>query len=172
MNKVLVIGSGGAGKSTFAARLGEALGLPVIHLDRFYWRAGWIETPKGEWRERVGELIRRDAWVMDGNYSGTLDIRLEACDAVVFLDVPRAVCLWRVLKRAVTYRKGGRPDMAEGCVEKIDLEFLRWIWDYPNRTRPGVMKMLGERARDKRVFVLRKQNEIESFLASARPPLR
>ncbi len=172
MKRVLVIGSGGAGKSTFAARLGEALGLPVIHLDRFYWRAGWVETPKGEWRGRVEELIRGDAWVMDGNYSGTLDIRLEACDAVVFLDVPRAVCLWRVLKRAVTYRKGGRPDMAEGCVEKIDLEFLRWIWDYPNRTRPEILKKIEERARGKSVVVLRKQGEIERFLAASRSSLR
>jgi adenylate kinase family enzyme len=172
VKKVLVIGSGGAGKSTFAARLGEALGLPVIHLDRFYWRAGWVETPKDEWQASVGELIGRNAWVMDGNYSGTLDIRLEACDAVVFIDVPRAVCLWRVLKRAVTYRKGGRPDMAEGCVEKIDLEFLRWIWDYPKRTRPKVLKMLEETARGKNVFVLRKRDEIESFLTAARTPLR
>ncbi|MDQ3907048.1 MAG: DNA topology modulation protein [Acidobacteriota bacterium] len=168
MKKILVIGSGGAGKSTFAARLGEASGLPVIHLDKFYWRAGWVETPKDEWRARVEELIRQDAWVMDGNYSGTLGARLEACDAVIFLDVPRAVCLWRALKRALTYRKGGRPDMAEGCAEKFDLEFMRWIWDYPNRTRPGVLNMIGERARDKRVFVLRKQDEIESFLAAAR----
>lgn len=172
MKKVLVIGSGGAGKSTFAARLGEARGLPVVHLDRFYWSAGWVETPKPEWRARVEELIRREAWIMDGNYSGTLDIRLEACDTVILLDVPRVVCLWRVLKRALTYRRGGRPDMAEGCDEKIDLEFLRWVWDYPKRARPGVLKMLKERARDKRVFVLRKQDEIESFLTASRLSFR
>ena len=170
MKKILIIGSGGAGKSTFAARLGERLGLPVIHLDRHYWNPGWVETPKAVWRERVEELIRGDAWVMDGNYSGTLDVRLEACDTVVFLDVARSVCLWRVVKRAATYRDGSRPDMTEGCRETFDLEFMRWIWDYPKRTRPEVLKRLEEHARDKNIFVLRTQEEIEKFLAAARAP--
>ncbi|MDT7604653.1 MAG: hypothetical protein QOF61_2650 [Acidobacteriota bacterium] len=168
MKKILVIGSGGSGKSTFSKRLGEALGLEVIHLDRLYWKSGWVETPKPEWRVRVEELIRRDAWVMDGNYSGTLDIRLEACDTVVFLDVPRSVCLWRVLKRVATYRRGGRADMAEGCAEKFDLVFMRWIWTYPKQKRLKIFKLLAEKARDKTVAVLRTQAEIESFLAACR----
>ena len=168
MKKVLVIGSGGAGKSTFARRLGEALGLEVIHLDKLHWHAGWVETPKPVWRERVEELVRRDAWVMDGNYSGTLDVRLAACDTVIFLDVPRVVCVWRVLKRVATYRDGVRPDMAEGCHEKFDLKFLHWVWGYPERTRPKVLKLLAEHARDKRVVRLRKRAEVERFLADIR----
>ena len=72
MKRVLVIGSGGAGKSTFATRLGARLGLPVIHLDRVYWQPGWVETPKDEWLRKVEEMCAADAWVMDGNYSGTL----------------------------------------------------------------------------------------------------
>jgi adenylate kinase family enzyme len=168
MKKILVIGSGGSGKSTFSKRLGEALGVEVIHLDRLYWKSGWVEPPKAEWRERVEELTGRGAWVMDGNYSGTLDIRLEACDTVVFLDVPRSICLWRVLKRVVTYWNGGRADMTEGCVERFDPEFMRWIWTYPKQRRPKILKLLAEKARDKRVVVLRTQAEIESFLAACR----
>ena len=68
------------------------MGLEVLHLDRFYWRAGWVETPKGEWARKVEGLVARESWVMDGNYSGTLGRRLEACDTVVFVDLPRAVC--------------------------------------------------------------------------------
>ena len=82
MRKVLVIGSGGAGKSTFARRLGALLELEVIHLDSLYWSAGWVEMPKAEWQRVVEELLSRRAWIIDGNYSGTLQMRLEACERV------------------------------------------------------------------------------------------
>ena len=167
MEKILVIGSGGAGKSTFARRLGERLGLEVIHLDAHHWKSGWVGTPKDEWREVVAELLRRDAWVMDGNYSGTLDARLAACDTVVFLDLPRAVCLWRVLKRLVVYRNRKRPDMAEGCRERFDPEFIRWVWGYRHRSRPKVVRLLEEHERAKRIVWLRTSAEVESFLARA-----
>lgn len=165
MKRVLVIGSGGSGKSTFARRLGERLKLEVIHLDQLYWHPGWVETPKDEWRRQVEELCGREAWVMDGNYSGTLDVRLAACDTVVFLDQPRAVCMWRVLKRALMYRNSPRPDMAAGCREKIDLKFLQWVWTYPSRRRPKILARLDEIAGDKRVIHLRSDAEVERFLA-------
>jgi adenylate kinase family enzyme len=165
MKKVLVIGSGGAGKSTFARRLGKLLDIEVIHLDALYWNAGWVETPKPEWAERVAELVQRDAWVMDGNYSGTFDIRLQACDAVVFLDMPRLVCLWRVLKRFMRYRKRSRPDMAAGCPEDLNPEFLLWIWNYPKRTRPKIVDWMRENSGSKKVVWLRSPAEVERYLA-------
>jgi adenylate kinase family enzyme len=162
---VLIIGAGGAGKSTVARRLGESLRIEVLHLDRLYWRPGWVETPKGEWRDKVRELVRRESWIMDGNYSGTLDIRLAACDTVVFLDLPRTLCLRRVVKRLLMYRRGGRPDMAEGCPERLSVEFLRWVWDYPNRSRPKVLEKLKAGGEGKRIIRLRSQAEVEKFLA-------
>jgi adenylate kinase family enzyme len=167
MKKVLVIGAGGAGKSTFARRLGAALQLEVIHLDRHYWQPGWVESPKAEWQRTVAELSRRDAWVMDGNYSGTLDVRLAACDTVVFLDLARTRCLWRILKRRVVYRAGCRPDMAPGCPERFSLEFMLWVWNYARRTRPEVVARLEEHAQGKRVIHLRTPAEVERFLAAA-----
>lgn len=101
---------------------------------------------------------------MDGNYSGTLDIRLEACDTVIFLDIARRVCLWRALKRGLMYRNGRRPDMAQGCDERFSLEFIHWVWSFPKRTRPEVLKLLGENAPRKNVIRLRTQVEIERFL--------
>jgi adenylate kinase family enzyme len=163
MRKILVIGSGGAGKSTFSRRLGKILNLEVIHLDALYWKPGWVETPKPEWRRTVEELVGRDSWIMDGNYSGTFDIRFEACDTVIFLDVPRLVCLWRVLKRRVSYRNGGRPDMARGCDEELNPEFVRWVWDYPARSRPKVMKLLAESSPNKTVFRLRNRADVDNF---------
>ncbi|MFL6332350.1 MAG: topology modulation protein [Pyrinomonadaceae bacterium] len=168
MKRVLVIGSGGAGKSTFARRLGEKLGLPVIHLDRTYWRAGWIEPPKDEWRQQVDELCAGGGWVMDGNYSGTLESRLAACDTVILLDLPRLLCLWRVSRRALRYKGVSRPDMAEGCREQLNrdfLAFLLWVWNYPRRSRPKVLKRLEEVAGSKQIYRLRSSAEAEKFLA-------
>ena len=165
MRRVLVIGSGGAGKSTFSRRLGERLGLEVIHLDAAHWRPDWVETPKDEWRHKVEELCRRGSWVMDGNYSGTLDVRLAACDTVIFLDMPRAVCTWRVLKRSLMYRDAPRPDMAAGCRERLDLKFLHWVWTYPTRRRPTILARLDEIAAHKNVIRLRSDAEAERFLA-------
>jgi adenylate kinase family enzyme len=163
MRKVLVIGPGGAGKSTLANRLGELLNLEVLHLDKLYWRAGWIETPKPEWLETVRELLRRDAWIMDGNYSGTLDLRFQACDTVIFLDMPRRLCIWRVFKRAMIYRTRSRPDMAEGCPERLTLEFVLWIWNYSQRTRPKIARLL-ESTTEKRIIWLRSRSEVERCL--------
>lgn len=164
MRRVLVIGSGGAGKSTFSRRLGRLLGLEVIHLDVAYWLPGWVEPPKDEWARKVGELCSRDSWVMDGNYSGTLDKRLAACDTVVFLDLPRAVCVWRVLKRRVMYRRARRPDVAEGCPETVNAEFLLWVWNYSTRSRPKVLALLEKYGEGKRIVRLRSSAEAERFL--------
>src|SRR6185503_18315091 len=114
MRKVLVIGPGGSGKSTFARRLGELLEIQVKHLDAFYWRAGWTKPSNEDWVNTVTELASGDAWIMDGNFGGTLELRLEHCDTIIFLDMPRLLCLWRVTKRRLRYRNRSRPDMAEG----------------------------------------------------------
>jgi adenylate kinase family enzyme len=168
MRKILVIGSGGAGKSTFARRLGKLLDLEVVHLDALYWNPGWVETPKAAWAEMVAELVKRDAWIIDGNYSGTFDIRFKACDAVIFLDMPRLICLRRVLKRSMIYRNRSRPDMGDGCQEKLDREFLKfllWIWNYPKRTRPKIMAWIRENSESKTVVRLRSPAEAERYLA-------
>jgi adenylate kinase family enzyme len=168
MRKVLVIGPGGAGKSTFARRLGEFLELEIIHLDSIYWSAGWVEMPKAEWQRTVEELLSRSGWIMDGNYSGTLELRLAACDTAIFLDLPRLVCLWRVLKRAVLYHDERRPDIAEGCPERLNWEFIKWVWGYPKRTRPKIIGLLGKSA--KQVIWLRSRAEVKRFLVEQRPP--
>src|SRR2546421_4393392 len=127
MKKILVIGPGGAGKSTFAKQLGEILGIEVVHLDSLYWQAGWVEPPKREWAAKLAEVLGRPAWIMDGNYSGSLEQRLEACDAVVFLDLPRLLCVWRVLKRAERHHNTIRPEMAQGCRGRLSIGFLACV---------------------------------------------
>ena len=164
VKRVLIIGSGGSGKSTLARQLGERLGLPVVHLDAHYWNPGWVETPAEEWRERVQRLIAGPEWVMDGNYGGTLDIRLAVADTVIFLDLPRIVCLWRIMRRAARYWGRTRPDIAPDCPEKIDWEFVVWVWTYPSRRRPGILARLRE-LESARAIVLRSASDVENLLA-------
>ena len=166
MRKVLVVGSGGAGKSTFARRLGALLDIEVVHLDSLYWQAGWVETPKDVWAEMVAGAVRRDAWIMDGNYSGTFDIRIEACDTLIFLDMPRLTCLRRVLQRFIRYRGRTRPDMTEGCAEQLNWEFILWIWNYPKKQRVKVLELMREHAAGKRMIRLRSPAEAERYLAA------
>lgn len=169
MKRILIIGSSGSGKSTLARRVGARLGLEVVHLDAHYWRAGWVETPKAEWPAKLAGLLGGDAWVMDGNYSATLEQRLAACDAVVLLDLPRALCLWGVLKRSLVYRGRTRPDMAPGCPERPSLALLRFVWQYPTRSRPKVLGLLAAHAEGRRIFRLRSRREVEEFLAALQP---
>lgn len=164
MRRILVIGSGGAGKSTLARELGERLRLPVIHLDTYYWQAGWIETPKDEWSTRVSGLLAGDAWVMDGNYSGTFDIRMAAADTVIFLDLPRRVCLWRVIRRRVRFHRRARPDMHPANEEQLTWEFIQWIWTYPARRRQSVLERLRALGPGKRVVILRSSAEVKGFV--------
>ena len=168
MKRILVIGSGGAGKSTVATKLGQLLDLEVNHLDKFYWRPGWIETPPDEWLQIVTELINRDSWIIDGNYGGTLELRMQRADTIVFLDMPRLLCTWRILKRNLRYRRGGRPDMTEGCLEKLDPEFVSWVWNYSRRTRPKVVELISKHRREKRVVWLRSTAEVRKFLSDPR----
>ena len=164
MKRVLVIGSGGAGKSALAVQLGPILGLPVIHLDRLYWKPGWQQPDRGTWRETVSGLITGDEWVMDGNYGGSLDIRIPAADTVIYLDFPPSLCLWRVIKRRFQHKERGRPDMAPGCPEQITLAFLKWIWDFRRDRRPRILTSVEKYVKGKNLIILKCPGEVSEFL--------
>jgi adenylate kinase family enzyme len=166
MRRVLVIGSGGAGKSHFAKQLGERTGLPVTHLDALYWQPGWVPQAPEPWHAQVTEVLAGDRWILDGNYGGTLGLRLAACDTVVFLDLPRRVCLGRVLRRWFSYRGRSRPDMRPDCPEQLTWEFLHWIWTYPKVRRPAVLRRLDEVGPAVRVVRLRSVGAVTAFLAA------
>jgi adenylate kinase family enzyme len=167
MRNVLVMGSSGSGKSTFARELAERLGVEVIHLDAAFWKPGWVESSDEEFREKVAALAARDTWVMDGNYTTkTLDLRLPRTDTIIYLDTPRRTCLWRVAKRSVKNYGRTRPDLGDECPEQIDLAFFKWVWDYPKEREPKMLRMLDEQRAEKQVIVLRNKAEIEAFLAS------
>jgi adenylate kinase family enzyme len=167
MKRILIIGSGGAGKSTLAKRLGEILNIEVFHLDKLYWQPNWIEPPKDEWQKTVEEILKRDSWIMDGNFGGTMETRLQACDTAIFLDFPPTICLYRILKRRFKYRNTNRPDMSIGCNEKVDLKFLDWIWNYRKRNKPKVEEILKNCPNKVSVFRLKSNREVEKFFADS-----
>ena len=170
MKRIAIIGSSGSGKSTLARQLGAKVHLPVIHLDKNYWHPGWVGTPEAEGLEKVEGMVQAERWIIDGNYRSTLSIRLQAADTVVFLDMPRWVCAIRAVKRRIQYANRPRPDMAEGCRERLldpNLpRFLHWVWDYPNRARPDVTQRLQDLDPDKRIIWLRTATQVRQFLAN------
>ena len=164
MQRVLVIGSPGSGKSTLATELARLTGLPLIHLDQQYWRPGWVEPPAEEWRRQLEEIIARDEWVMDGNYGGSLELRLQRADTVIDLEFPAWLCVLRILRRIAGSWRRVRPDMAEGCPEQWSLEFLvytaRFPWTARKRTNAKLERFRGNR------ITLRSPAEVRRFLAS------
>ena len=144
MKRVMIIGSSGSGKSTLARRLGAIMRLPVIHIDQFYWSPGWVLRPLADVRADIARLVAEPSWIFDGNNSSSFDLRIARADTLVFLDLPRAVCLSRVLWRLATSYGKVRPDLAPGCPERFDLPFLRWVYDYPRRGRPKALQLLAD----------------------------
>jgi adenylate kinase family enzyme len=136
MQRVLIIGPCGAGKSTLATELGAQLDLPVFHMDQLNWQSGWIESSKEEIRKRLSTIVAGERWLIDGNYGGTLAPRLARADTVIYLDFPISLCVRRLLRRIWTYRGTTRPDMTEGCPERFDLAFLWYLLRWNSGPRP------------------------------------
>src|SRR3954453_4740611 len=99
MRRILVIGNSGGGKSTLSRRLGEKLGLPVVHLDVLFWKPGWVESDQPEFRARIAEALAGPAWVCDGSFDETFDLRMPLCDTIVWLDRPAWLCVIRAMAR-------------------------------------------------------------------------
>lgn len=161
---MLILGPSGSGKSTLGERLGTILDIPIIHLDQHYWKPNWIETPENEWRDKVKSLISSDSWVMDGNYTSTLKLRASASDTIIYIDIPRRLSYLRIFTRFLRFKGQTRPDLADDCPEKIDLDFIRWIWDFPITRKPVILRFLENLNSTKSVFILRGQKEIEGFI--------
>lgn len=142
MKRVTVIGAPGTGKSALSLRLGEVTGLPVVHLDQHFWNPGWVGTPRDECRRIHAGLLAPDQWIVDGGYSNTLDDRVAVADTVIFLDLPCPVYLWRIVKRTLTTLGHVRPDLAPGCPERFDPDFVAYTWRFKHAQRPGVLAIL------------------------------
>jgi len=166
VERIAVIGSGGAGKTKLANELGRRLSLPVLHIDGFYWQnrpgIGRVESTPEQWRAIHDQMISGEQWVIDGMKLGVLPARLAAADAVVFLDLPTWRCLSGVLKRRLRYRGHLRPDL--GVYDRINREFIRWILSFHRRVRPRILELLDNT--DCRVIIVASRREVAAFLGA------
>ena len=165
MKRVIIVGCGGAGKSTLARQLGEITGLPVVHLDKIFWLPGWVERDREEFDELLRQEMGKDEWIMDGNFNRTMPQRVAKCDTIIYLDFSRVACLLGVLKRVITTYGTVRPDMGEGCPERVDLEVLKWVWNYNRDKRERNYQLLNE-AENVETIVLKNRRMVRRFLQS------
>jgi len=162
IQRAIIIGCPGSGKSTFARALQQQTSLPLYHLDRIYWNEDRTTVSQEVFLERLNELLQKEQWIIDGNYGSTMEQRMEACDTVFFLDYPVEVCL-----AGVAARKGqSRPDMpwVEPVDEELDEEFLSLIRRFEQDSRPQILELL-EKSENKNIVVFHSREEAQAYLA-------
>ena len=169
MRKIAIVGSAGAGKSTLAQTLGSILNIEVIHLDRYFWQPGWKERPQEARIEILRGLVQEAKWIIEGTYFTTSDIRLKEADTIIFLDMPRFLCLWRVIRRRLEYsqHKRPRPDLPEGCSERLNWLYIVKVLIFPYIGRRTLARKFSEVAQG-RIIALHSQKEVEDFLEEQR----
>lgn len=165
MNKICIVGCGGSGKSELSRRLGNITGIPVYHLDVYYWQPGWKKTEECKWLKIVDELLKKDKWIMDGNFNNSQDIRFAEADTIIYLDLPTYQCLYNAVKRVILFRKkNSRPDMARGCYERFDWEFYKWILTFKRKHAVQLKERLRKFEGVKDIIVLRSFKKIDEFV--------
>jgi adenylate kinase family enzyme len=168
MNRVAVIGSPGAGKTTFSKKLAAKLRIPLYHLDYFYYDDTFnYPENTAAWREKVTQLTDQPAWILDGNYKSTFDIRFPKADTIIYLDYPRSLAVTRALKRRVKLHGKLRSDMPPSWKEKFTFALFRFIWSYNKNERPKVYGLLQKYA-GKKVIILRSPAQADEFLTTLR----
>lgn len=165
MQKVMVVGCPGSGKSTFSRRLHEVTGIALYHLDMLNWNADRTTVSTAVFLERLEEVLRKEAWIIDGNYSATMALRMKACDTVIFLDYSTEICLEGIRVRR------GKPRSDLPWIEpenEVDEAFVQFVKDYPTEGREAVLQLLRQHP-DKQVIVFRTREEAEAYLQNRRP---
>ena len=158
MNKIIIIGCPGSGKSTFAQKLHKITGIPLFHLDMMYWNSDKTTVSPEVFLSRLGDVFEKDSWIIDGNYLSTMEMRLSACDRVIFLDIDTNTCLEGIKQR----RGKARADMPWIETEE-DREFTEFIQNFNSTTRPQIMELLSKYP-EKEVIILKERDSFADFL--------
>lgn len=155
MKRVTIVGPSGSGKSTLAQELGELYGLTVFHMDQLFFRPGWIEKSRTELIDEVEHILQtNDEWIIEGNYSQTLPSRIANSTHVIFLDYPRHIYVYRVLKRLMMTYGRVRKDMSPGCPERLDLAFLKYVWQFKSKRRDKLISFVESEVTEKNKLII------------------
>lgn len=165
MERILIIGCSGSGKSRMARSLGEKLDLPVVHLDQLWWKPGWENVTVQAFDEKLNAVLKTEKWIIDGNFSRTMPMRLRYCDTILYLDYSRWQCLLGMLQRVIGSYGKVRPDMADGCPERFDRDFVKWIWNFNKNNRSMNYTWIAQ-AKHAKAIVLKNRREANRFLKS------
>ena len=171
MQRVMIIGQPGSGKSTFARSLGTATGLPVYHMDHIHWMSGWCERPQEEKLRMVRAIEASDTWILEGGLSVTYDERAARADTIIHLDASVLPRLWRVIVRSIRDRGRTRLDLPEGCPEQFgwhQIEFYRFIWRTRHSARERMLDLKRRIGPNKRIVTLHSFGEQDAFVTEAR----
>ncbi|MBM0277001.1 P-loop NTPase family protein [Micromonospora tarensis] len=163
MNRIAIIGCGGAGKTVLANRLAALLDLPVINLDAIYYDGNWKEKTAVEFAAIQRGVVAADRWIIDGNHASTLYIRVHRADSVIFLDLPAWTCLWGIVQRRWRYRGGQHPD---GVYDRITMSFIRYIIGYRKKMRPRIAAVIREHGQHAQYVTLTSRRQARRFLGS------
>ncbi|MET0402678.1 MAG: AAA family ATPase [Cystobacter sp.] len=177
--RILLIGSPGSGKSVLAEQLSHRLGLPLVRMDDLYWREGWTRSPEGTFLAELEEAVRRERWIIDGHHQPSLGVRLDRADTIVLLDLPPAVCLFRVLVRGLRRQLGATRDLPRrvrdeprGRRGSLDLAFVRKVLSFRRVVRPGLLRTLEPLRTSKRILILRKRGSTHQLTETVLAALR
>lgn len=158
MLKVIVIGSPGAGKSVFARKLRDKINLPLYYLDMLWHKSDKTNISREEFDVQLDEIIKKDRWIIDGNYQRTLEIRLKECDTVFLLDFPLEICLLGAESRI-----GRKREDLPWIENEFDEEFKQWIIDFPKKQLPQIYELLEKYKKDKDIIVFKSRKEANDY---------
>ncbi|ARQ10062.1 ATP-binding domain-containing protein [Rhizobium etli] len=164
-SRIIVVGCSGGGKSTLSQKIARQFGLCYISLDRdVFWLPGWVARDRVEQRNIIARRILEERWIMDGTNPSSLDIRLPRTDFVIWVRMPRLLCIWGAISRWAKWIGRTRPEMARGCIEKVDLEFLRYIWTFEEKFAPRLAAGIAEHGSDVPVLQLKSRRQMRELL--------
>jgi adenylate kinase family enzyme len=165
MERVIIIGSNGAGKSTFSYELSAKTKLPLIHIDKIYWRSCWEVTPREEFESIVLYESKKYNWIIEGNNIRSLDQRLQYADTVIWFEYPPILCVINILKREFKYRNKVRPDMPDECISKLKINFLNDVWKF-NKKNHDKIELLLENTKNVEVIRFTNYRQVRKYIRS------